>query len=170
MRYLQAEKTTAQEKVAAEQLCLDLWVCCAVLLARESKSAPKISGFAITVEISGRQNNLKFWKKLMKFGRFLGCHQKPERSFFIKKHQFPVCARCTGVYAGQILGIILVFFLKIPWYLSLISLVPMGLDWSLQHFKKKESNNIKRVITGFFGGFGIIYLYYHIINAIIQLF
>lgn len=28
------------------------------------------------------------------------CHQIPERSFFIAGHQFAVCARCTGIYAG----------------------------------------------------------------------
>lgn len=28
------------------------------------------------------------------------CHQIPERSFFVAEHQFAVCARCTGLYAG----------------------------------------------------------------------
>jgi uncharacterized membrane protein len=28
------------------------------------------------------------------------CHQRPERSFFLWAHQMPVCARCTGIYAG----------------------------------------------------------------------
>jgi uncharacterized membrane protein len=28
------------------------------------------------------------------------CHQIPERSFFIAEHQFAVCTRCTGLYAG----------------------------------------------------------------------
>jgi len=28
------------------------------------------------------------------------CHQIPERSFFIAGHQFAVCSRCTGLYAG----------------------------------------------------------------------
>ncbi|MBQ3473297.1 MAG: DUF2085 domain-containing protein, partial [Methanobrevibacter sp.] len=27
------------------------------------------------------------------------CHRMHERSFFIKGHQFPVCARCTGFYS-----------------------------------------------------------------------
>ena len=26
------------------------------------------------------------------------CHQRPERSFFWDGQQFPVCARCTGLY------------------------------------------------------------------------
>jgi len=28
------------------------------------------------------------------------CHQNPERSFFLAEHQFAVCSRCTGLYAG----------------------------------------------------------------------
>ena len=32
------------------------------------------------------------------------CHQRPERSFFLDGHQFPVCARCTGLYLSGALG------------------------------------------------------------------
>ena len=28
------------------------------------------------------------------------CHQRPERSFHFSGAQFPVCARCAGIYAG----------------------------------------------------------------------
>jgi uncharacterized membrane protein len=30
----------------------------------------------------------------------LVCHQRPERSFLLWGAQFPVCARCAGIYAG----------------------------------------------------------------------
>ncbi len=32
------------------------------------------------------------------------CHQKPERSFFYDGHQFPVCARCAGIYLSSAAG------------------------------------------------------------------
>ena len=34
------------------------------------------------------------------------CHQRPERSFYLWSTQFPVCARCAGIYAGAALGVI----------------------------------------------------------------
>ena len=41
------------------------------------------------------------------------CHQRPERSFFLDGHQFPVCARCTGLYLSAAMGIIGWLALKI---------------------------------------------------------
>ena len=32
------------------------------------------------------------------------CHQIPERSFHLSGVQFPVCARCTGLYLGAAIG------------------------------------------------------------------
>jgi uncharacterized membrane protein len=33
------------------------------------------------------------------------CHQIPERSFYLAGAQFPVCARCTGLYVGGLAGL-----------------------------------------------------------------
>ena len=35
------------------------------------------------------------------------CHQQASRSFHLDETQFPVCARCTGLYAGAPLGLLL---------------------------------------------------------------
>jgi uncharacterized membrane protein len=32
------------------------------------------------------------------------CHQIPSHSFFVCAHQLPLCARCTGTFAGALLG------------------------------------------------------------------
>jgi uncharacterized membrane protein len=32
------------------------------------------------------------------------CHQIPERSFHISGIQLPVCARCSGLYLGAVIG------------------------------------------------------------------
>jgi uncharacterized membrane protein len=34
------------------------------------------------------------------------CHQRPERSFHQDGAQLPVCARCTGLYAGAMSGVL----------------------------------------------------------------
>jgi uncharacterized membrane protein len=34
------------------------------------------------------------------------CHQLPERSFFLAGRQWPVCARCSGLYLGIAVGLV----------------------------------------------------------------
>jgi predicted membrane protein DUF2085 len=36
----------------------------------------------------------------------LVCHQLPERSYHLWTAQLPVCARCTGIYLGAVVGIL----------------------------------------------------------------
>lgn len=85
------------------------------------------------------------------------CHRKPERSFHIKNHQFPVCARCTGFYTGLLAYIIINNFYNIDSLLfSLILILPTTIDGLTQYFGPRESTNPIRFITGFFGGIGLI--------------
>src|SRR6185295_6345786 len=39
------------------------------------------------------------------FGVF--CHQRPDRSYFIEGHKLAVCSRCTGLYAGFAITLLL---------------------------------------------------------------
>lgn len=105
----------------------------------------------------------KLWKQMVNWmdeiGELSGCHRMPERSFFYKGHQFPVCARCTGVSIGQFAAVIFNFFLDIPAAISFIFLGSMGIDWLLQETGIKKSNNYRRLFTGILGGFGLFNLY-----------
>lgn len=88
------------------------------------------------------------------------CHQKPERSFFINGRQFPLCARCTGILVGYFVGIIVACVTGCKHYLwHMLLLLPMVIDGGVQQIFKIESNNIRRFVTGVFGGIGIIYIF-----------
>ena len=88
------------------------------------------------------------------------CHKKPERSFFVKGHQFPVCARCTGFYIALVLyfGYAYFFYVNYSFLLILMAilcLVPTAVDGLTQLVGQRESNNFLRFITGLMGGLGL---------------
>ena len=98
----------------------------------------------------------KIYQALFRFGTNAGCHQLPERSFIIKGYQFPVCARCTGVLIGYIFGIILHFILGTNFFYCLAGCFIMFIDWYIQYLEIRKSNNIRRLITGIMGGYGVM--------------
>ncbi len=82
------------------------------------------------------------------------CHQRPDRSFFIRGRQFPVCARCTGVYIGEFAALLSYRFIKPPAALCIVFCAVMLADWLIQFFKIRESTNFRRLITGLLCGYG----------------
>lgn len=98
----------------------------------------------------------KAYSALFRFGTNCGCHQLPERSFFIKGYQFPVCARCTGVLVGYIACLICHFIFGTRLSVCLAGCLVMFADWYIQYLDIKESTNIRRLITGIMGGYGVM--------------
>ena len=91
------------------------------------------------------------------------CHQRPDRSFYFRGKQFPICARCTGILLGYFLGILIAIVSECAYHgYFLLLLLPMIVDGGTQHWKGKESNNYKRLVTGVLGGIGIIYIFINI--------
>ena len=111
-----------------------------------------------------RQTMVSFLDEL---GECSGCHRMPDRSFFYKGHQFPVCARCTGVCIGQLSAILINCMISVPMHISILLLSIMGFDWRIQEFKIKSSTNFRRLITGILGGFGLYSLYANVIRTFI---
>ncbi len=103
------------------------------------------------------------WIRLMKLGQYIGCHQMPERSFFYKKYQFPVCARCTGVILASIITMPIFFIRKLNIFIALFMSSIMFIDWFLQFINVKPSTNRRRFITGIIGGIGwsTIHMYFY---------
>ncbi len=105
----------------------------------------------------------KRWIKIMKLGAYSGCHQLAERSFFYKKYQLPICARCTGVIIAAGFAMPLFFFFKLNIYLAFLLSSVMLIDWGLQYLNILQSTNIRRLITGLIGGFGwaTVHMYFY---------
>ena len=103
-----------------------------------------------------------------RIGRFLriffGCHARPDRSFYFRGRQFPICARCTGELVGMLLGIVIAICFGCPdfWVVCLMML-PLVVDGFTQRLTAYESNNIRRLWTGILFGIAFIFMfiYFH---------
>lgn len=97
------------------------------------------------------------YKTILRYMFF--CHRMPERSFFFKGHQFPICARCTGILIGYIIGILyLIFYNKLSYIFELLLMVPLLIDGIGQYRGYFVSTNTRRLITGILGGISFICL------------
>jgi uncharacterized membrane protein len=83
------------------------------------------------------------------------CHQIPERSFFLAGHQFAVCSRCTGLYAG--FAVATVFYPLVqslrrteapPRKWLFIAAAPLAIDFSLTFLGIWENTHSSRFVTG----------------------
>jgi uncharacterized membrane protein len=93
-------------------------------------------------------------KAIYSFFSFL-CHQMPERSLSIGGHPFAVCSRCFGVYFGLVAGFAAYPLWRnidntepLPRFWLFLSLVPIGIDWSLGIFGIWENTHFSRFVTG----------------------
>jgi len=101
----------------------------------------------------------KIWLELMRIGRVSGCHQMESRSFFLAGCQFPLCARCTGIFAGYIIGVLAFirrFRIAVP--VLFMMCIPCAVDGLRQEWSEYESDNVKRFFTGALLGVSYIQL------------
>lgn len=87
------------------------------------------------------------------------CHQLPERSFFIDGHKLAVCSRCTGLYFGATLTLLLYPLLRSlrvahtphrRWLI--LAAIPISLDFLLTFVGVWENTHTTRFGTGFLLG------------------
>lgn len=82
------------------------------------------------------------------------CHQRPERSFYLWGYPLAVCARCTFIFIGILvgMGVYPVWFGKgVNYKLVIIFSIPVLVDGVTQ-FLFRESTNYMRAVTGFLLG------------------
>lgn len=109
---------------------------------------------------------IKLYKLIWQLGSISGCHQKSDRSFFIGNYQFPICARCTGIFVGYIIGVIIYPYIKLNALAIAFALGLMFIDWYLQYKNIISSTNLRRLFTGLLCGTAYIQI---IINIFIKL-
>jgi uncharacterized membrane protein len=83
------------------------------------------------------------------------CHQIDSRSFHVEDHKFAVCARCFGVYFGLFFGFLIYPLIRkvdeiepLPRFWLFLSMIPIGIDWSLGVFGIWENTHLSRFLTG----------------------
>jgi uncharacterized membrane protein len=111
------------------------------------------------------EKSYQLWRKWMAIGERTGCHQRPDRSFFLKGYQLPICARCTGVVVGYLLAIPCFLLMGFNLIISVFGCFVMLADWSVQACNIKKSSNVRRLITGILGGYGIMSLQLQLIKT-----
>ena len=87
------------------------------------------------------------------------CNRIPARSFYIEGHAFAVCARCTGIYFGFAMGVLLYPLVRSlnnvnaparKWLL--IGLAPTALDFALDLLGLRTNTHLSRSVTGALAG------------------
>lgn len=90
------------------------------------------------------------------------CHQLPARSPHIGGLPIAICDRCTGIYAGVVLGVLIAQWTRPLWgtlgahrpYVLIGSVIPVGLDWIGPMLGLWNNVPQSRALTGF--AFGIV--------------
>lgn len=90
------------------------------------------------------------------FGRVPLCNHRADRGIFIHGFCLPLCARCTGILAGAVIGTIIIRMggLRLPAVPGILLIIPTAIDGAVEYLAGIESNNPRRLITGFLAGFG----------------
>ena len=108
------------------------------------------------------------YSKIFAVGSSL-CHQIPSHSPILNGVQFPLCARCTGLYLGSLIGLVYALFAgkktgipKKPYLILLLAIFVIwggdGINSLLSDFLSRpflyETTNLTRAITGY--GMGLV--------------
>lgn len=109
---------------------------------------------AIVLAPIARESGMRLADGLYTFFSYI-CHQIPERSLYFDGHPLAVCSRCFGVYFGLLAGLLVYPLWRridevepLPRIWLFLSLVPIGIDWSLTIFGIWENTHLSRSLTG----------------------
>jgi uncharacterized membrane protein len=107
---------------------------------------------------------------LFPVGAFI-CHQRPERSFFFHGQQLPVCARCTGLYAGAALAAPIALVAAVAMTRSrarrllLVAALPTAITWTLEFAHVMPFSNAARFLAALPLGFAAAWLVFTVMRS-----
>src|SRR5712671_1130221 len=140
-------KSLADHSTPAGRRAILVWAgTCAIALA--------ILGLIVVAPISQAYGHPAVAASIYKAFSFV-CHQIPERSFHLAGHQFGVCSRCTGLYAGFAVAA-LVYPLARPLQRTdtpssiwlILATLPLAIDFALGYFSIWQNTHLSRFLTG----------------------
>ena len=103
-------------------------------------------------------------------GAFI-CHQRPERSFFFHGQQLPVCARCTGLYAGAALAVPAALIAAVGLAPSrarrmlIAAALPTAITWTLEFAGVMPFSNVSRFTAALPLGFTAAWLVFAVLRT-----
>ena len=140
-------KSLADQSTRASRKAIAVWSgTCAIALA--------ILGLIVAAPIAQAYGHPAIASSIYKTFSYL-CHQIPERSFHLAGHQFGVCSRCTGLYAGFAVAALVYPLARslqrtdTPSRLWLmLATLPLVIDFGLGYFSIWENTHLSRFLTG----------------------
>jgi uncharacterized membrane protein len=89
------------------------------------------------------------------------CHRRKDRSLRISGYTFPLCARCTGLWLGFAMGLLVRFAgLHMPLIFAFVLMLPLTVDGLTQLAGYRESNNRLRLLSGILFGIAANMLFF----------
>jgi uncharacterized membrane protein len=157
--------TTSERAARTSAIAIAVWVSSVAF-------ALAILGLIVTAPLAQTNGHPEFAATIYRAFSFL-CHQIPERSFHLAGHQFAVCSRCTGLYAGFAIASFvypLTRSLKStdtpPRIWLVLAALPLAIDFALGYFSIWQNNHLSRFTTG--GLLGAVAVFY-IVPGLIDL-
>ncbi len=162
-------KTPAQRCKITLLILSSIWLALIVI-------APFTIPYHTVDNLSGKVSQIDNWKEIEKMNPvaasiyLLGdtlCTEISDHSFYLNGNQMPFCARCTSIFAGLVLGLLIavMFDPKVNRLLIGLALLPIAIDGGFQAMTSYQSTNLLRVATGLLAGVAISLYFSYIANV-----